>query len=237
MLPMIERSETNRISTVLICLLEIHQLPQNNCKIKSSSISCHLRFVSIRLLSRRTRIESLITSEPFKLVWSSSFVCLLRLRPPLACCWSPLLLSRSRRRMPLPPARASSSPSFGFIAGFPDRLQAASQEEQQHQSRQPLTAISSPTAATTTAASSSLAAPSVPPPSSATSALTAAAAARKNSAGDLAAGATDPANASPGYATVSEARLLYRNWRTGSHVGADLHHLHDPDFDHTQVRK
>ncbi|TYZ58721.1 hypothetical protein PybrP1_004096 [[Pythium] brassicae (nom. inval.)] len=133
--------------------------------------------------------------------------------------------------MPPPPARASSSPSFGFSAGFPDRLQVPSAQEQQ--SRQPLAAISSPAAATSSSSSSLVAPSQPPPPTSATSAL--AAAARKNSAGDLAAGATDPANASPGYATISEARLLYRNWRTGSHVGADLHHLHDHDHDHAQA--
>lgn len=46
---------------------------------------------------------------------------------------------------------------------------------------------------------------------------------RKNSTDDLAAEKSTP----PSCTTISEARLLYRNWRTGSHVGADFSHVHD----------
>ncbi|KAG6618847.1 TKL protein kinase [Phytophthora cinnamomi] len=48
---------------------------------------------------------------------------------------------------------------------------------------------------------------------------------RKNSADDLAA----EVSASPPVHTPSDARLLYREWRTGSHVGADLARLESPD--------
>ncbi|RMX67255.1 hypothetical protein DD238_001150 [Peronospora effusa] len=50
---------------------------------------------------------------------------------------------------------------------------------------------------------------------------------RQNSTDDLAA----EVSASPVY-TPSDARLLYREWRTGSHVGADLAHLETGDSSH-----
>lgn len=49
---------------------------------------------------------------------------------------------------------------------------------------------------------------------------------RKNSTDDLAA----EVSASPPVHTPSDARLLYREWRTGSHVGADLAHLETGDL-------
>ncbi|KAK1944670.1 Serine/threonine-protein kinase STY17 [Phytophthora citrophthora] len=59
---------------------------------------------------------------------------------------------------------------------------------------------------------------SLPPP---VPAPTAAPIARKNSTDDLAAEVSQ----SPPVHTPSDARLLYREWRTGSHVGADLARL------------
>lgn len=144
-------------------------------------------------------------------------------RPPAR--FLPLAHSRSRHlRMP-PPARASSSPSLSL--GFFTTTDAAAPQQQQ-----PLSAISSPAAAPL---SSSLPPASTVAATATSSAASLAAAARKNSAGDLA----DPpaVSSSPGYATVSEARLLYRNWRTGSHVGADLHHLHDEQVGASRERR
>jgi hypothetical protein len=66
---------------------------------------------------------------------------------------------------------------------------------------------------------------SVPPPTTTSTTATPAPPAiplgRKNSADDLAA----EVSASPPVHSPSDARLLYREWRTGSHVGADLARL------------
>ncbi|GMF21704.1 unnamed protein product [Phytophthora lilii] len=67
------------------------------------------------------------------------------------------------------------------------------------------------------------AAPSPPSPSPSPSPAPASLG-RKNSADDLAA----EVSASPPVHTPSDARLLYREWRTGSHVGADLARLETP---------
>ncbi|EGZ05061.1 hypothetical protein PHYSODRAFT_248565 [Phytophthora sojae] len=69
--------------------------------------------------------------------------------------------------------------------------------------------------------------PSISSPPSVSPALAPAPASigRKNSTDDLAA----EVSASPPVHTPSDARLLYREWRTGSHVGADLARLESPD--------
>uniref|UniRef100_K3WRW1 Protein kinase domain-containing protein n=1 Tax=Globisporangium ultimum (strain ATCC 200006 / CBS 805.95 / DAOM BR144) TaxID=431595 RepID=K3WRW1_GLOUD len=102
------------------------------------------------------------------------------------------------------PIRASSSPSLSAgLAGF-----APSSSSQQQQLAHAVPALSSPAR-----------------PSAATpiDVKTNSAIGRKNSADDLAAEKATP----PPCTTVSEARLLYRNWRTGSHVGADLDAVND----------
>ncbi|GAB9463348.1 Tkl protein kinase [Globisporangium polare] len=147
---------------------------------------------------------------------------------------------------PQPPARAASSPSLSTpsynsasgLTGFAPTLS----QDPEHLGRHASSVISSPAraspppASTLTAAkgggfassSSSLSSSvplnsSLPPPvGSNLSAL--GAGSRKNSAGDLAAAEV---STPPTASTISEARLLYRNWRTGSHVGADLSNIQD----------
>ncbi|KAE9035023.1 hypothetical protein PR002_g7803 [Phytophthora rubi] len=67
--------------------------------------------------------------------------------------------------------------------------------------------------------------PSTSSPATATTSPVLAPLARKNSTDDLSA----EVSASPPVHTPSDARLLYREWRTGSHVGADLARLESPD--------
>ncbi|KAE9152006.1 hypothetical protein PF002_g5402 [Phytophthora fragariae] len=67
--------------------------------------------------------------------------------------------------------------------------------------------------------------PSTSSPATATTSPVLAPLARKNSTDDLSA----EVSASPPVHTPSDARLLYREWRTGSRVGADLARLESPD--------
>lgn len=141
-----------------------------------------------------------------------------------------------------PPTRTASSPSlstpYNNASGLTGFALTASQHatDPEHLGRRANSVISSPArasplpAASLAAAvgeglssSSSAALDSSLPPPVGTNLSALGAGARKNSAGDLAAEVSTPLTAS----TISEARLLYRNWRTGSHVGADLNNVQD----------
>ncbi|KAF1322695.1 Tkl protein kinase, partial [Globisporangium splendens] len=113
---------------------------------------------------------------------------------------------------PSSPIRASSSPSLSAgLAGFALSSASPSQQQQLASGLHAVPALSSP------------ARPSATPIDVTAGNSAIGASGRKNSADDLAAEKSTP----PPCTTVSEARLLYRNWRTGSHVGADFSTVND----------